>query len=43
MEVIASTSKRKKLMKILLSNQLLVPGKLQKRNCSSNNLKQGKK
>ena len=42
-EVIASTSKRKKLMKILLSNQLLVPGKLLKRNCSSNNLKQGKK
>ena len=41
-EVITSTSKRKKLMKILLAKQVLLPGKLIKHNCSSNNLKQGK-
>ena len=42
MEVITSPSKRKELMKILLSKQVLLPGKLIKRNCPSNNLKQGK-
>ena len=41
-EVITSPSKRKELMKILLSKQVLLSGKLIKRNCSSNNLKQGK-
>ena len=41
-EVITSPSKRKELMKILLSKQVLLPGKLIKRNCPSNNLKQGK-
>ena len=42
-EVITSTSKRKKMMKILSAKQvLLLPGKLIKHNCSSNNLKQGK-
>ena len=29
-------------MKILLAKQVLLPGKLIKHNCSSNNLKQGK-
>ena len=41
-EVITSPSKRKELMRILLSKQVLLSGKLIKRNCSSNNLKQGK-
>ena len=41
-EVITSPSNRKKLMKILLSKQVLLPGKLIKRNWSLNNLKQGK-
>ena len=41
-EVITSPSNRKKLMKILLSKQVLLPGMLIKRNWSLNNLKQGK-
>ena len=41
-EVITSPSNRKKLMKILLSKQVLLPGKPIKRNWSLNNLKQGK-
>ena len=37
-----SPSKRKELTKILLSNQVLLPGELIKRNCSSNNPERGK-
>ena len=40
-EVITSPSKRKELMEIMLSKQVLLPGKPIKRTCSSNNLKQG--